>query len=322
MLSLLRFLADPFNLIMILGIFIVGYLALEYLKSAGATKNIKGKMKSVQSYRSSLVQNNEKALAKKSVFERNATLNRYIEKLDLSKSNLFVNVQNIRLLAARAGFSDLKKVKRTVFAICVLPFIMGPGAWFLMKFYLGMELSFMKSIGVIAGGGAFGYYYPILNLKSLADKRKKELSLYFPDLLDLLQVCVESGMSVEQSLIKITDEIAESSPVTAEQLAITSAELGHLLDQKTAYNNLAIRTGLSQYKSLASVLIQSALYGTPLVQGLRALSTEQREIQISDIERKAAALPAKLTVPLMLFIMPVLFVVIMAPAMINLKEIM
>jgi tight adherence protein C len=322
MLALLRFLADPINLMILLGLFIGGYFLLEYLKQAGNSKNIKGKMKSVQNYRDGLARNNEAALEKKSSFERNKILNRYIERLDLSKSNPFVNVQNIRLLAARAGFSDIRTVKKTVFLICVLPFVMGPGAWFLLKFYLGMDLSFAKSVKIIAAGGAVGYYYPIMNLKSMADKRSKELAMYFPDMLDLLQVCIESGMSVEQSLIKITDEIAVSSPVTAEQLAITGTELGHLLEQKTAYNNLALRTGLTQYKSLASVLIQSALYGTPLVQGLRALSIEQREIQISEIERKAAALPAKLTIPVMLCIMPVLFIVIMAPAIINLKEIM
>lgn len=320
--SLFLYLSDPMRILYIVGGCMVLYLIFNQLQGRSKSKNLRDKMGSAAKYRDNMASETRRAANSGSLFENSEILNKITERFDLSQDSFFIDIKKLRLLSARAGITAPDKLKKILFAIYALPFVFGPGAWFLAKFYLGFEIDFMKSIAVIVGGGAFGYFFPIMRLKSMAEARRKELNQYFPDMLDLLQVCVESGMSIEQSFIRITDEIAESSPVTAEQLAITGAELSHFLDQKIAYNNLALRTGLPQYKSLVSVLIQSSLYGTPLVQGLRALSSEQRDIQMSEVERRAAALPAKLTVPLMLFIMPVLFVVIMAPAVIDLGTIM
>ncbi|MEO0320168.1 MAG: type II secretion system F family protein, partial [Pseudomonadota bacterium] len=135
-----------------------------------------------------------------------------------------------------------------------------------------------------------------------------------PDALDLLLICVESGMSIEAALQKVGHEVGTSSPELAEELGLTTAELSYLQDRKIAYMNLAERTGLDGVKAVTTALIQSEKYGTPLGQALRVMANENRELRMQEAEKKAAALPPKLTVPMIVFFLPVLFAVIMGPA--------
>ena len=143
----------------------------------------------------------------------------------------------------------------------------------------------------------------------------------FPDALDLMLICVESGMAMEPSFNKVAAEIVTQSPELAEELAITTAELSYLPQRRTALENLSTRTGLDSVRQLCTVLIQSERYGTPLGSALRVISQESRDTRMMEAEKKAAGLPPKLTVPMIIFFLPVLFAVIITPAAIQVSRI-
>jgi tight adherence protein C len=139
----------------------------------------------------------------------------------------------------------------------------------------------------------------------------------FPDALDMLLICVQSGMSVEAAFGRVSKEIAGQSMELAEELSLTTAELSYLQDRRQAFENLAKRTGIPGVKAVTTALIQAERYGTPIGQALRVMAKENRDIRQSEAEKKAAALPPKLTVPMILFFLPVLFFVILGPAAIR-----
>src|SRR6202012_1351549 len=149
-------------------------------------------------------------------------------------------------------------------------------------------------------------------------RRQQSIMRAFPDALDLMLICVESGMSIENAFSKVAAEIGSQSAELTEELALTTAELSYLPDRRQAFDNLARRCGHPGVKSLAIALNQAEKYGTPLGQALRVTATENREMRMQEAERKAASLPAKLTVPMIIFFLPCLFVVIMGPAVMKL----
>ncbi len=168
---------------------------------------------------------------------------------------------------------------------------------------------------VFAGGGAaIGFYLPKVLLTNMAQKRKDEMTETFPDALDLMLICVESGLGVEMAFSRVTEEIMNSSPTLAQELGLTSAELAFLGDRRQAYENFAKRTGMPAVKALSTTLIQSEQYGTPVGKALKVLADEKRGERMSAAEKKAASLPAKLTVPMIIFFLPVLFIVVIGPA--------
>ncbi len=168
---------------------------------------------------------------------------------------------------------------------------------------------------VFAGvGAAAGFYLPRIILTSQAQKRQAEMTGVFPDTLDLMLICVESGLGIEMAFGRVTEEIMESSPILAQELGLTSAELAFLGDRRQAYENFAKRTGMPAVKALTTTLIQSEQYGTPVGLALKVLAQEKRDERLSAAEKKAAALPAKLTVPMIIFFLPVLFIVVIGPA--------
>jgi tight adherence protein C len=162
-----------------------------------------------------------------------------------------------------------------------------------------------------------GMKAPELYLLNATKKRQTEIRQAWPDALDLTLICVESGMSVEHAFRRVSTEIASQSIVLAEELAVMTAELSFLPDRRVAFENLANRTGLDPVKAVTTALIQAERYGTPVGQALRVLSQESRDTRMNEAEKKAAALPPKLTVPMILFFLPVLFVVILTPAAIQ-----
>jgi tight adherence protein C len=171
---------------------------------------------------------------------------------------------------------------------------------------------------VAAGIGLlFGYFLPIIVVKNYVQKRQKSIKRAWSDALDLLLICVESGMALEPALIRVSREIGSQSVPLAEELTLTVAELSYLQDRRKALDNLSKRTGLETVRSVVTSLIQSERYGTPLGTALRVLAQENRDARMNEAERKAAALPPKLTVPMILFFLPVIFVVILAPAFIQ-----
>jgi tight adherence protein C len=165
-----------------------------------------------------------------------------------------------------------------------------------------------------------GYYLPVVLLKNLVMKRQKSIQRAWSDSLDLLLICVEAGMAIEPALQRVSREIGSASVPLAEELTLTVAELSYLQDRRKAFENLAKRTGLSTVKAVVTSLIQSERYGTPLGTALRVLAQENRDVRMFEAERKAAALPPRLTVPMILFFLPVIFVVILGPAIITVLD--
>ena len=151
-------------------------------------------------------------------------------------------------------------------------------------------------------------------------RRQVSIQRAWSDALDLLLICVESGMAVEPALQRVASEIGSASVPLAEELTLTVAELSYLQDRRKAFENLAKRTGMATVKSVTTSLIQSERYGTPLGTALRVLAQENRDARMSEAERKAAALPPRLTVPMILFFLPVIFIVIMGPAVMKIFQ--
>jgi tight adherence protein C len=167
------------------------------------------------------------------------------------------------------------------------------------------------------GAGLVGSYLPVILLKNSTVKRQKSIKRAWPDCLDLMLLCVEAGMSVEHAIKRVAKEIGNQSPELAEELTLTNAELSFLEDRSRAYDNMSRRTGLDNVRSVMGALIQADRYGTSVGQALRVMAEEGREARMMEAEKKAASLPPKMTVPLILFFLPVLFIVIIAPAMIK-----
>lgn len=163
-------------------------------------------------------------------------------------------------------------------------------------------------------GGVAGFFLPKVLLKNTISKRQKDMTRAFPDSLDLLTICVESGLGIEAAFARVTEEIAEASPTLAQEFGLLTAELAYLTERRHAYENFTNRTGLPTAKALSTALIQSEQYGTPVGVAIKVLSQEKRDERMSAAEQKAAALPAKLTVPMIIFFLPVLFVVVIGPA--------
>lgn len=172
-------------------------------------------------------------------------------------------------------------------------------------------------IGIVLGAAYIGIKAPEIYLSNAMAKRQLSMRRAFPDALDLMLICVESGMSIELAFRKVSTEIGGQSVPLAEEFALCTAELSYLSERRQAYENLAARTGLESVKSVCTALIQAERYGTPLGTALRTLAQESRDQRMNEAEKKAAALPPKLTVPMILFFLPVLFVVIMTPAVLK-----
>ena len=188
---------------------------------------------------------------------------------------------------------------------------------FLGAFYMFVvspsQQSTSVKVSICIAIALLGLQAPMLFLKNSIAKRQLSIKRAFPDALDLLLICIESGMSIESAFRKVSLEIGTQSVALAEEFTLTTAELSYLQDRKTAYENLAKRTGLDGVKSVCLALQQAERYGTPIGQSLRVMAQENRDMRMSEAEKRAAALPPKLTVPMILFFLPVLFVVILGP---------
>jgi tight adherence protein C len=179
--------------------------------------------------------------------------------------------------------------------------------------------STMKLLYAVIAAGA-GYYLPNVFIENLTQKRQQAIKVAFPEALDMLLICVQSGMSVEAAFGKVAKEIAPQCVELGEELSLTTAELSYLPERRVAFENLAKRTNLPTVKAVTTALIQAERYGTPVSQALRVMAKENRDMRMSEAEQKAAALPPKLTVPMIVFFLPVLFLVILGPAAITILE--
>jgi tight adherence protein C len=212
-----------------------------------------------------------------------------------------------------AGYRGHAPYVTFLFARAVAPIVMLVGSVLYVFVISHLEKSMPIKIGICLGCAYGGLQAPMLFLKNAISKRQLQIKRAFPDALDLLLICIESGMSVEAAFRKVSVEIVTQSIALSEEFTLTTAELSYLQDRKVAYENLAKRTGLEGVKSVCLALQQAERYGTPLGQSLRVMAQENRDMRMNEAEKKAAALPPKLTVPMILFFLPVLFVVILGP---------
>jgi tight adherence protein C len=241
-----------------------------------------------------------------------------VQKLNLQKA-LADDTLTDKLI--RAGLRGHAAQTMFYFYRAALPIAFGLAA-ILYVVFLGQELTLQMKLAAVVGGVAAGFYAPNLYLQNLADKRRTKIMQAFPDSLDMILICVESGMSVEMALGRVGQEIAPASVELAEEFALTTAELSYLPERRQAYENLARRTNHPGVKAVAMALTQAEKYGTPVGQALRVMAKENRDMRLAEAEKKAASLPPKLTVPMIVFFLPVLFCVIIGPAMIQVNEIL
>lgn len=222
--------------------------------------------------------------------------------------------EELRENLKRAGLRGQANIVTFMFFRVVAPIVLFFVALF--YFFVVYDSGYPPAIDFLMalGAGFLGFYVPNMFITNRVQKRQMAIKQAWPDALDMLLICVQSGMSVEAGFAKVGKEIVGQSVELAEEMMLTTAELSYLHDRRQAYENLAKRTGLPGVKAVTTALIQAERYGTPVGQALRTMAKENREIRQSEAERKAAALPPKLTVPMIVFFLPVLFVVILGPA--------
>ncbi|MEO0542219.1 MAG: type II secretion system F family protein [Pseudomonadota bacterium] len=241
-----------------------------------------------------------------------------VDRLDLKKALADdATVANLR----SAGFRGQQPLNVFLFARFTLPFLFfGLGALYVYGLDNFKDQSSLARFAICLMIAYAGFYAPNLYVGNLANKRKNSIKKAWPDALDLLLICVESGMSIEAAFRKVSAEIGINSIPLAEELVLVGAELSYLSERRQAYDNLATRTGLESVQAVSQALIQAERYGTPVGHALRVLANESRDQRMNEAEKKAAALPPKLTVPMILFFLPVLFGVILGPAGIQIAE--
>ena len=240
-----------------------------------------------------------------------------VEKFNLRKA---LADENTFIKLSMAGYRKQSHVYVFLFFRVTLPILLALVAAIYVFGISEAERPFMVRLLIVMVTAYAGFYAPNLFVNNKIGKRQKSIRRAWPDALDLMLICVESGMSLEASLKKVSLEIGLQSPELAEEFTLTTAELSYLQERRQAHENLATRTGLEAVKSVSMALIQAERYGTPLGTALRALSQESRDQRMSEAEKKAAALPPKLTVPMIVFFLPILFAVILGPAIITVTE--
>ena len=250
--------------------------------------------------------------------EQSVGMRSIVDRLDLKRALADeTTTQKLRM----AGFRGENPLTKFLFFRLVLPvvgFVLAGVYIFVLGGFAEQPIMIKLFICILAAYG--GFYAPVMYVSNRAQKRKQSIQRGWPDALDLLLICVESGMSVEAAFRRVADEIGIQSVELAEEFVLTNAELSFLQERRQAYENLANRTGLETVRSVTQALIQAERYGTPVAHALRVLAAESRDMRMNEAEKKAAALPPKLTVPMILFFLPVLFAVILGPAGIQVAE--
>ncbi len=279
---------------------------------------LKERMKSVGSYRDSLRKQQRETLAKKTKGLRNTSPQGAVKDLVESLKLLEVfDAESARKKLMMAGYRGQGPVFTFMTARLGLPFVVAIITGIYVYLLDGFELDSFGKLMATFGGFCVGFYLPSVYISNAVSKRQKSIQEAWPDALDLLLICVEAGMSIEAAFQKVGDEVGPNCPELAEELGLTTAELSYLQERKQAYVNLAERTGLDSVKGVVTALVQSEKYGTPLGQSLRVMAKESRDLRMQEAEKKAAALPPKLTVPMIGFFLPVLFAVILGPAIMS-----
>ena len=241
-----------------------------------------------------------------------------VTRLNLLRST---HAQQARLLLAQAGLRSNEAMIRYLFGRLSLP--LGFASVMLADAYGAHLLPIPERFRVFAAFGAavLGSFAPGVFLRNRIQKRTHRIELGLPDSLDLLVICAEAGLSLDAALARCARELEQTWPDLSEEFAITAAELTYLPERKAAFDNLNARTNMASVRGVVNTLLQTARFGTPLAHSLRVLAAEFREARITRAEEKAARLPAMLTVPMILFILPTLFIVLLGPALLGILDV-
>ncbi|WP_427789672.1 type II secretion system F family protein [Brevundimonas diminuta] len=320
----MRFITDPQNLLSI-GVGVAVFASVLTLLSSfvGGGARLDRRMKAVGERREELRRRSRQAIrgGEGSGLRQtdNSFRSRVVKRLNLIK---LLEDPKVAENMAQAGFRGPGPLNTFYFFRFATPFIlMGLTAFYLFG-VVKPDLPVTTYLAIVVGAAGVGFYAPNIYLKNMIDKRRASIMAAFPDSLDLLLICVESGMSIEAAIQKVSQEVGGQSIELAEELSLLSAELSYLPDRRMAYEGMAKRTQHPGIKAVATAMTQAETYGTPLGAALRVMAKENRDLRLAAAEKKAAALPAKLTVPMILFFLPVLFVVILGPAIINIQDMM
>src|ERR1700733_5004207 len=310
---------DPRILFMFFAAVAAGATVLSLAMPLLTTDTLDKRMKAVaierekirQRERERMAQQNSKVALRQSPKQY---MKKVVDNFNLGK---WVGQDKARSMLMQAGFRGQAPYITFLFFRMAMPIVMLFGSLFYIFVLLDLDYAPSLKFAMCIGCAYLGMQSPNLFLKNKIQRRQLSIKRAFPDALDLLLICIESGMSVEAAFRKVSEEIGSQSVALAEEFTLTTAELSYLPDRRQAYENLAKRTGLEGVKAVCLALQQAERYGTPLATTLRVLAQENRDMRMSEAEKKAASLPPKLTVPMIVFFLPVLFVVILGPAAIR-----
>lgn len=285
-------------------------------------QNLEKRMKSVALHRDELKRKSRQALSREAQGIRQT--DEGFAKSVVEKLNLKTLIEDPKVVdkLAQAGYRGPQPVTTFYFFRFAMPFVFAIAAGVYLFFINSLNLPPLSRICAIIAALVIGFYSPNLWVQNIAAKRRASIMQAFPDALDLLLICVESGMSIEAAIQKVGQEIGGRSIELAEELSLLTAELSYLPERRQAYEGLSKRCNHPGVKAVATAMIQAEKYGTPLGNALRVMSKENRDMRLAAAEKKAAALPAQLTVPMIIFFLPVLFVVILGPAIIQVQDLM
>jgi tight adherence protein C len=317
-----EFLTNPQNVVAMVAFVLMFFTIVTAMSPAYQRTNLESRLKAVANRREELRRRSREALAGKqgSIRRTDETAyRRIVEQFQLSR---LLEDPNIADKLAQAGYRGPAAVSRFYFFRAVTPFV-GAGLVAAYLFLInGLGLPVVTKLAACVFGLAGGYYAPNIYITNAATKRRESIIAVFPDALDLLLICVESGMSVEAAIMKVSQEVGSQSVELAEELTLLAAELSYLPERRMAYEGLAKRTNHPGVKAVCTAMIQSERYGTPLGNALRVMAKENRDMRLAAAEKKAAALPPKLTVPMIIFFLPVLFIVILGPSIMRVQDVM
>ncbi len=241
-------------------------------------------------------------------------MKRIVDDFNLTK---WLGTETSKVLLMRAGYRGPQaEIAFLFFRLVTPPVFMGLAIFYVFVIKL-VDVTTLTGVAIVIAACGLGLKTPEIFLANQISKRQESIASAFPDAMDLLLICVESGLSIEAALQRVGQEIGGQSVALAEELTLTMAELSYLSDRVQAYTNLGMRIGLDGVSQIVTVLVQAERVGTPLASALRVVSLEARQRKLLTAEQKAAALPPKLTLPMMLFFLPCIFVIILGPAVIN-----
>jgi tight adherence protein C len=256
-----------------------------------------------------------------SIIRKNETTDKVRDTLSMLRVLQESQVAAIQQKLAQAGIRKKEYAVVVIFARMVLPVALGlivGTLVYLVNYW--PDWGSMKKFGIFAAAIGVGYKGPEIFIQNMVSKRTDAIRKGLPDALDLLVICAEAGLTVDAAFARVAKELGRAFPELGDEFTLTSIELSFLTERRQAFENLAYRVDLDSVRGVVTTMIQTERYGTPLASALRVLSAEFRNERMMRAEEKAARLPAIMTVPLILFILPVLFIVILGPAACSISD--